>query len=110
LNCSNNLLTDIDLNSVNPEKIKTIYLRNNNFSSRDLTCFSKFTNLKIISVGDNFSGSLEPLKNLIRLSSVTVVGTNIDSGLEYLPESVKSLGFFGEAFVCPQSSSYADLG
>jgi len=50
LNCLNNLLTDIDLTSLNPEKMKIIDLSNNNLSERDLTCFSKLVNLERLSL------------------------------------------------------------
>ncbi|RIB04212.1 hypothetical protein C2G38_700830 [Gigaspora rosea] len=95
LNCSNNLLTDIDFADLNPETIKEIDLKNNKLSARFLTCFSKFVNLKSISIDSSFQGSLEPLKNLVKLNNITIAGTNIDHGLEYLPVSVISIGFDG---------------
>ncbi|CAG8701177.1 44849_t:CDS:2, partial [Gigaspora margarita] len=97
LNCSNNLLTDIDFSDLNPEKLKEIDLKNNKLSTRNLTCFSKFVNLLHITVDISFHGSLEPLKNLDNLYSITIAGTNIDSGLEYLPVSVHSTGFINES-------------
>ncbi|CAG8808786.1 25106_t:CDS:1, partial [Gigaspora rosea] len=95
LNCSNNLLTDIDFAGLDPETIKEIDLKNNKLSARFLTCFSKFVNLKSISIDSSFQGSLEPLKNLVKLNNITIAGTNIDHGLEYLPVSVISIGFDG---------------
>ena len=38
---------------------------------------------------NRFSGSLEYLKNLSKLTDLNISNTDIDSGLEYLPESVK---------------------
>ncbi|CAG8463354.1 21447_t:CDS:1 [Gigaspora margarita] len=95
LNCSNNLLTDIDFADLNPETLKEIDLKNNKLSARFLTCFSKFVNLKSISIDSSFQGSIEPLKNLVKLNNITIAGTNIDHGLEYLPVSVISIGFDG---------------
>ncbi|CAG8787089.1 10898_t:CDS:1 [Dentiscutata erythropus] len=94
LNCSNNLLTDVDFSDLDPEKIKEINLKNNQLSIRDLTCFSKFVNIQRISVDSSFHGSLEPLKSLTKLRSITIAGTHINSGLKYLPISVNSTGFF----------------
>jgi Leucine-rich repeat (LRR) protein len=38
---------------------------------------------------NNFYGSLEPLKNLSEIQELDIRDTDIDSGLEYLPESVE---------------------
>jgi len=38
-----------------------------------------------------FFGSLEPLKSLTKLKSLNISSTNVDGGLEYLPESLKEL-------------------
>jgi len=38
---------------------------------------------------NRFSGSLRPLQSLGKLKSLNISNTDIDSGLEYLPESVK---------------------
>ncbi|CAG8750676.1 28565_t:CDS:1 [Gigaspora margarita] len=112
LNCSNNLLTDIDFSDLNPEKIKEINLKNNKLTTRKLTCFSKFINLQRISIDSSFHGSLEPLKNLAKLNSITIAGTNIDSGLEYLPVSVTTTGFFDKEWKSFSSliSSCENLG
>jgi len=42
---------------------------------------------------NRFNGSLSPLKNLSKLKTLHIENTNIDSGLEYLPESVENLGY-----------------
>ncbi|CAG8814678.1 19965_t:CDS:1, partial [Racocetra fulgida] len=96
---------------LNPEKIKEINLKNNKLLARDLTCFSNFVNLEKISVDGSFYGSLEPLKNLTKLKFITIAGTNIDRGLEYLPIGVKSTGLIRTGF-CPPSlhPSYENLG
>jgi len=80
-----------------------IYLNisNNNLPEQDLSVFSKFTNLELLLIGGNnekhfkqskynkFKGSLEPLKNLTKLKNLYISNTDIDSGLEYLPESIE---------------------
>src|SRR5207248_2474360 len=40
---------------------------------------------------NRFTGSLESLKNMSKLNELDISNTDIDSGLEYLPDSV---GFF----------------
>jgi hypothetical protein len=66
----------------------------------DLTVFSKFINLERLMIGNSdkerikegiynqFAGSLEPLKNLTKLYTLCIESTDIDSGLEYLPDSL----------------------
>jgi hypothetical protein len=124
LNCSNNLLTDVDLTGLNQKKLESINLRNNNLSPRDLTCFSNFINLKEILIDtDNekraekgtynrFRGSLEPLKNLTKLNKVIIANTDVDSGLEYLPESVRNVfnNDISFSFSHPSISSPSDFG
>jgi len=44
--------------------------------------------------GSYFSGSLEPLKNLTKLRELDISNTDIDSGLEYLPDSIKEIKCF----------------
>jgi len=60
--------------------------------------FSNLVNLEELEVGnDNFNqgiynrfvGSLKPLQNLSRLERFDIRNTELDSGLEYLPESIK---------------------
>jgi hypothetical protein len=74
---------------------------NNNFPEQDLSVFSRFVNLKMLNVHNNneekikkeiynrFKGNLEPLKNLSKLGKLVVNNADIDSGLEYLPDSIK---------------------
>src|SRR5947209_19733438 len=75
---------------------------NNNFLEQDLSVFSRFVNLEYLGVGNynnqekikqdtynRFEGSLKPLKNLVKLETLTISNTDIDSGLEYLPDNLK---------------------
>src|SRR5436853_5805579 len=50
----------------------------------------------ISKVYNRFVGSLEPLKNMSKLEVLSIYNTNIDSGLEYLPDSL-------EVFYCAAS-------
>jgi Leucine-rich repeat (LRR) protein len=100
-----NLLVDLTfLDNFDPKKLTVLGLGDNNLLSQDLSIFSEFTNLTkltVHSVRENkvqqgiynrFHGSLEPLKNFTKLEHLDISGTDIDSGLEYLP--LNKLGFF----------------
>jgi len=90
--CANNLLTNVILPSELGE-LEMINLSQNNIT-QDLSLFSKFTNLRELVIGYNdFCGSLEPLKNLRKLELLAITDTDIDSGLEYLPDSCASRFF-----------------
>jgi len=103
-------LTSINfLNTLpNPEKLINLDICGNNIALSDLTCFSKFTNLKKLKIGsitggsdpssrerfakgiyNRFYGSLKPLQNLKELKKLSIANTDIDSGLEYLSESLE---------------------
>ena len=99
--CFNNNLTNLDL-SQNLE-LEGLGIRDNNFPEQNLNFLSHLVNLKRLSLGNGsreyneinqgiynrFKGSLEPLQNLIKLEKLHIEDTDIDSGLEYLAESVK---------------------
>jgi hypothetical protein len=110
LDCSNNCLSDLDLlNALNPKKLTILHLWNNGFTAENLDCFQTFvelhklsiSNYETISYGDyegkkanpsvhnSFSGSLKPLKNLIKLEYLYVDSTDVDGDLENLPDSIK---------------------
>ncbi|CAH1755901.1 1415_t:CDS:10 [Entrophospora sp. SA101] len=108
LNCSNNLITDFCFDSLNPNKITMFNLMHNDFSKKDLSCFSQFVNLTSLLIGTNerrpfatksqlfynrFYGSLEPLKNLTKLEKLDISGTNVSEGLEYLPKKLRKFEF-----------------
>ncbi|CAI2190883.1 10940_t:CDS:2, partial [Funneliformis geosporum] len=93
----NNQLTHLDLTAC-PD----LNLSRNNFpNTQDLSIFSYLINLTNLNLGgDNqekinqgiynrFTGSLEPLKNMNKLEWLSIGNTDLDSGLEYLPESIK---------------------
>jgi len=109
LNCYGNYLTDIDFADIkNPEKLKKLYLYNNNFLKSELTLFNRFKNLEELVITSNyynqdykegianrFMGSLSLLKDLTKLRRLDIENTDISEGLEYLPESVEN--FYCEA-------------
>ncbi|KLL05309.1 MAG: hypothetical protein MRERV_2c031 [Mycoplasmataceae bacterium RV_VA103A] len=99
LECYNNYLTQIP-NIPNPEKITDLRINNNNINPSNLTIFSQFRNLKWLEIGNedknkinqgiynHFSGSLEPLKDSKKLLFLNIKNTDINSGWEYLPDSL----------------------
>lgn len=101
LNCANNALTSADfLNQLpNPEKLERLCIYNNNIQPTDIEIFSKFVGLKILMIGNNmegnlewfrnrFYGSLKSYQNLTKLESICIEATDVNEGLEYLPESL----------------------
>jgi len=57
---------------------------------QDLSFLSHLVNLEELEIkGNHFFGSLEPLQKLNKLKKLDISNTDIDSGLEYLPEGVK---------------------
>ncbi|PKC64919.1 hypothetical protein RhiirA1_461749 [Rhizophagus irregularis] len=102
LYCSENELVGIDLSLTHPEKMTYLDIGNNNFAPSDLSLFSKFINLKVLSIGadkeekvklnkyNRFYGSLEPLKSL-KLNTLDIRATDINEGLEFLSDSLDSI-------------------
>jgi len=86
--CSDSNLNNLEfLKSLDPTKIRTLRIGNNQFPAQDLSCFAHLTGLHRLFVENMpFYGSLKPLKNLKELRGIGITGTNIESGLEYLPE------------------------
>jgi Leucine-rich repeat (LRR) protein len=104
---SDNQLTNLEfLKDLNPIEIRTLRLDNNDFPAQDLSCFSHLTGLNRLFISNNpFYGSLKPLRHLTELREISITDTNVDSGLEYLPESffqvnatAASLGLTGGYF------------
>ncbi|CAG8590932.1 uncharacterized protein OCT59_026536 [Rhizophagus irregularis] len=94
------------LKTINPSKLITLRLTHNEFPARDLSCFTPFINLRRLYLeGNRFYGSLKPLRNLTSLCGIGIADTDIDSGLEYLPEiffdiniAASDLGLTGSYF------------
>ncbi|CAB4388412.1 unnamed protein product [Rhizophagus irregularis] len=84
----------------NSDKFEYLNLLDNSFSQK-LNCFGRLINLKDLHIGNtnegrikqgiynHFYGSLKPLKNTIKIENLSINNTDIDSGLEYLPDSIK---------------------
>lgn len=99
LYCCDNLLTDLNLSQ--NSKLEVLSISDNNFSEQDLTFLSHLVGLKHLSlenrnkekiqrgIYNRFVGSLESLKNMTKLKHLNISDTDIDSGLEYLPDSVE---------------------
>jgi len=99
-----NNLTSVDFLQVLPcpEKLQTLSIYNNNIQFTDIEIFSKFVNLRSLSIGtriiredpfamgkrNKFFGSLSCWKNLDKLESIDFEATDVNEGLEYLPESL----------------------
>jgi len=61
--------------------------KNNLF--QDLSFLKKLVNLEKLKLSDNpIYGSLEPLKNLTKLEHLGIINTDLNSGVEYLPDSL----------------------
>jgi len=86
---SRNNLSEINFSSLDSEKVKVISITGNNLIGGDLSVFSRFINLEELRLGNtSFFGSLEPLKSCLKLKELYIEATNIDRGLEYLPNSL----------------------
>lgn len=115
LDCSDNQLTELDLSNCNQlydincsengiedikfpyrtEQLTRLIIGCNNFSNQDLSFLNHLVNLKYLYLADNnFEGSLEFLKNMNKLEDLDISRTDIDSGLEYLSDSVKDFYCF----------------
>lgn len=104
LKCFNNQLVDIpiEINQLpQPKKLICLNISNNNLPAQDLTFLAPFTGLEDLRIGDYHSsvyvplyGSLEPLKNMNKLRYLDISFTDINSGLEYLPESLERTNKF----------------
>ncbi|CAB4482938.1 hypothetical protein RhiirA5_416144 [Rhizophagus irregularis] len=63
-------------------------MNNNKFPAQDLSCFTPFINLERLFIVNNpFYGSLKPLRDFTYLKEIGIANTDVDSGLEYLPEN-----------------------
>jgi len=85
-----NSLTNLNfLNNLNPEKLTSLSISDNNLPNQDLTFFSKFKNLEELNLGNptnygvtsetnQFYGTLEPLKKLIKLKVLDISNTDVN--------------------------------
>ncbi|KLL04213.1 MAG: hypothetical protein MRECE_2c113 [Mycoplasmataceae bacterium CE_OT135] len=88
-----NEITNLDfLKGLNPAKLKYLHMGGNKLQVANLTVFRNWNNLENLWIEFNpFYGSLEPLRNLVNLKVLNFRGTNINFGLEYLPENLLSI-------------------
>jgi hypothetical protein len=87
IHCQDNNLTEINLPQ--GKELEILDLSDNKFN-QDLSFLKDLVSLKVLGLGNNkFYGNLEPLKNMDKLRWLDISNTDIDSGLEYLPESVE---------------------
>ncbi|CAG8509787.1 208_t:CDS:1 [Paraglomus occultum] len=101
LRCGDNYLEYLALSPLQTKQLTYLYAENNNFLSQDCSVFGKSVNLRELKIGNHnqikinqgvynrFTGSLEPLQNLGKLEYLDISSTDIDDGLEYLPENIK---------------------
>jgi len=83
--------------------LKSLNCKNNNFFEHDLSFLNHLVNLEELYIGNydqgkinrgiynRFHGSLKHLQNLTKLEKLDISNTDISSGVEYLPDSLKSI-------------------
>jgi len=106
LTCYRNLLHETSFleNLKNPDKLVFLDIADNRFGKeQDLSFLEKLVNLEEVDLSNKnkqtvesgiynqFGGSLEKLQNLTKLKSLRINGTDINSGIEYLPDSLKEI-------------------
>ena len=95
LNAGSNQLTELDFGSDQNNKLKKMDVTANKFSEQNLSFLSNLVKLKELDLAVNgFIGSLEPLKNMTKLRSFNIMGTELDSGLEHLPNKIKKFMYY----------------
>ncbi|WNE41165.1 MAG: Endonuclease MutS2 [Mycoplasmataceae bacterium] len=98
LTVSNSRIKNLDfLNRIKPWKITSISINDNNITDKNLAIFSNFRNLEDLWIGNNsFSGSLKSLQGLFKLNCLQISNnSDIDSDLEYLPDSLEYFFYDG---------------
>jgi len=100
LECNYNLLGDFNYFLLNFSELNSLEINDNNLRKQDLSVFSQFINLKTLWIGNNgkekiqngfynrFYGSLEHLKNLTKLKNLHISNTDINNGVEFLPDGI----------------------
>lgn len=106
LHCNNNLLTNLDLSA--NSQLEFLSISDNNFTKQDLNFLTHLTGLQTVNLGNenakqikkgiynHFIGSLQPLQKLTNLKTLNVKNTDINEGLEYLPDSLEKFIFSAE--------------
>lgn len=130
LNCNNNNLTSLDVSNcleltsiraevnqltndtlllpIKKDNLVFLSVRVNKLEG-DLSFFDSFTNLEELWIAyNNFSGSLKPLQKLTKLKDLDIDNTNIDSGLEYLSDSLEKIWCEGCGKLKEQLNSYSE--
>ncbi|CFW92820.1 putative Non-specific protein-tyrosine kinase [endosymbiont DhMRE of Dentiscutata heterogama] len=104
LKCFNNYLTQIPYLPY-PEKITSLNISNNNINPSDLSIFNQLRNLRSLVIGNHnknkinqgiynhFQGGLKPVQDLNNLKKLNISNTDIDSGWEYLPDSLERIDY-----------------
>jgi len=83
LRLDNNQLAEIGFfyNLPYPSRLTDLYIANNKFLPQDLSFLKEFINLQKLDLsGNNFYGSLEPLRSMKRLELLNIRKNNIDGG------------------------------
>lgn len=121
--CDDNLLTNLNfldfLSTSQPKNLTYLNLSNNDFASNDLSIFSNFVNLEKLLIGNTlignsnedeeklelgvrgkkynrFHGSLKLLQNLKRLKRLDISRTDVNDGVEYLPDSLQDVTCYSD--------------
>ncbi|WNE41602.1 MAG: hypothetical protein AM1032_000342 [Mycoplasmataceae bacterium] len=100
INVGDNQFECFDYTFLNNETLKIFNIYNNNLEKTNISVFSKLINLETLLIynnnrwiiknkGNQFYGSFESLKDLNKLKELRISNTNINEGLEYLPESLE---------------------
>ncbi|KLL01723.1 MAG: hypothetical protein MRERC_7c009 [Mycoplasmataceae bacterium RC_NB112A] len=105
--CSDNLLTKLIL-PTNPANLKILDLRNNNFSTQDLSFLELCTNLEYLHlenkneekikrvIYNRFTGSLNHLSGMKQLKYLNIGNTDINEvDIDKLPSSLRKGNFWG---------------
>lgn len=108
LSCNDNILTSLDYSNLNADELVKLNVSDNNLSKQDLTKFNQLVGLKLLWVGgtdeekikqniyNQIVGSLKPLSSMTNLEKLDISNTDIDSGWEYLPSSLKEINCSSE--------------
>ncbi|KXN68582.1 hypothetical protein CONCODRAFT_9180 [Conidiobolus coronatus NRRL 28638] len=89
IGAARNYLTSFDYSRLNPQTLRSLNVVRNKLEKTDIEVFSLLVNLEDLEIeGNKFYGSLESLKNCTKLESLIIHCTDINRGIEYLPNSL----------------------